>query len=582
MQSSIWSNDNIEESNSIHDTLNCREIFDQASDTDSTYFSLLNPNTILPIGLTEKRSSYVSLSNHSENSVFTEVISSKKGSQNNLACNKNDYPVTASNAEDVEAVIQDDDDDEENLLTSERTHFKPISYPDGYSFDIPNDLDNVEYFRSGTGSLYLDSEQYMELKVPCMKKEFSLKDGDQNVETDEEMHSIGQQDEEFVIKFCVKKNEKFCQTNEADFEEYERICMNAAMSYYNNFRTNWRYTEQILTDTRIDYVEDYGYVDDQLDEPKCLWNHSENHNNNNAQNRVWEACPTCQDSQSFPANRRLKDELHADGEEILSDLNYFQSLIIGNDWNDEASNELEPDDENIEYGTDGNLIDGVYHKVDKLVSNLLNFESKKALVKALDTDSDWESVTENNLLPFAYLFNCQNSNQRHDTSNLSDDEKVKIKQDASNGHTHKAPPDKHQLKSSIKFLNLCNYIDGELLKTDKMKVMPIKFVGFQNTSIVRNCRLERKRRHSACKNLYNSHFRHVKLSNYDDLSEAFGNHKSGIHSLANPNNNKMVIDDLSAFGADNSFYTKQTDASLIFRNNNILLKQIDLTRPLTR
>lgn len=328
----------------------------------------------------------------------------------------------------------------------------------------------------------------------------------------------------------------------------------------------------------------------------------------------------------------MKDELHADGEEILSDLNYFQSLIIGNDWHDETNNEIVTKDE-MEYTAD-NLIDRnrVYQKVDKFVHDLLKPETTKTLAKALDCNTDWENVAENDLLPFAYLFNCQNNNnnnnnnaskerQRRNTNhNLSDDEKVKIKQDqqCTEQHMQKSPPDKnrhHPIKSSVNFLNLCNYIDAEMWKCGKDKtidMMPFKLIQLQNT-VVRNSRLERKRRHSACKNLYN--YRHVKLAGCDasdffandimsekDSSFGYGNNGERLIMIGGGDGHTNSLDygigfetsDPAAFsaGAKHSedsgdgynYITKYwaTDASIIFKNNNLLLKQIDLTRPLTR
>lgn len=316
----------------------------------------------------------------------------------------------------------------------------------------------------------------------------------------------------------------------------------------------------------------------------------------------------------------MKDELHADGEEILSDLNYFQSLIIGNDWHDEtATSETASKDE--EYTAD-NLIDRnrVYQKVDKFVHDLLKPETTKTLAKALDTcNDDWENVAENDLLPFAYLFNCQNSNsnsnngnkekRRNINHNLSDDEKVKIKQDqqSTEQQMQKAPPDKnrhHPLKSSVNFLNLCNYIDAELWKCGgkekTIDMMPFKLIQLQNT-VVRNSRLERKRRHSACKNLYN--YRHIKLAggtyDYPDVFDddvtngnATGERLIMIGGDGHTNSldygigfEKTAGKFLSEDTVDGyNFITKYwaTDASIIFKNNNLLLKQIDLTRPLTR
>lgn len=298
--------------------------------------------------------------------------------------------------------------------------------------------------------------------------------------------------------------------------------------------------------------------------------------------------------------------------------------MIGNNWHDETSNnDIVTKDE--EYTAD-NLIDRnrVYQKVDKFVHDLLKPETTKTLAKALDTcNADWENVAENDLLPFAYLFNCQNNNNSNNNNNtnkekrrntnqinLSDDEKVKIKQDqqSTEQQMQKSPPDKnrqHPIKSSVNFLNLCNYIDAELWKCGKDKtidMMPFKLIQLQNT-VVRNSRLERKRRHSACKNLYN--YRHIKLAGYDypdvfgrdndekDPNFAYGNNGERLIMIGDEHTNSLdygIGFEASGKHSDDlvdgyNFITKYwaTDASIIFKNNNnLLLKQIDLTRPLTR
>ncbi|CAG9787903.1 unnamed protein product [Diatraea saccharalis] len=66
-------------------------------------------------------------------------------------------------------------DSREDLLTSTRTHFKPIrreadtetaKYADGDTFDIRGDLDQVEFFRSESGGVYSKSslERYLEYR----------------------------------------------------------------------------------------------------------------------------------------------------------------------------------------------------------------------------------------------------------------------------------------------------------------------------------------------------------------------------------------------------------------------------------
>ncbi|XP_063708111.1 uncharacterized protein LOC134836811 [Culicoides brevitarsis] len=584
LQTSIWSNSDNGDSRT-EDALQCREIFDQAPQANRS--------------LTEKRGSHISLSNHSEHSMFTEVITSKKGSSNNLLSH---FSSTATTSEAGKSDF--DAKEDENLLTSDRTHFKPIAYPDGYTFDISNNLDDVQFYRSESGSLFLDQDQYMELRMDNMRDDFY---GFSQLEAAEEMREDIDQDLKFVVKFFVTtQNEKCCQTDEQELD-------NAYTFYqsdigFDHFRTNWRYSEQVLADTKIDFSGGYSFDtdDDSIMSSKCIWSNAEGMNNNNNNNvgqnsehhRLWEACNTCQDTVSFPANRLLKDELHADGEEILADLNYFQSLIIGNDWHDETNNNEQPPSKDDDYLLQADtLIDRnrVYQKVDKFVNDLLKPETTKTLAKALDTcNADWENVAENDLLPFAYLFNCQTGNNKKEKRRTTSHNEQQVRMP----EVQKSPPDKnrdHPVKpSSVNFLNLCNYIDAELWKgKEKSNIGQLKLLQLQNT-VIRNSRLERKRRHSACKSLYN--YRHMKLVGYD-CSDVFDDETLIAYGANIGNTGKLInaehgmtfenITEKLLQGVEmdeHNFISKYwaTDASIIFKNNNLLLKQVDLTRPLTR
>lgn len=298
LQTSIWSNDgNGETKRNLDDALHCREIFDQASDTDSCYFSSLN-TTLNPLPTNEKRGSHISLSNHSEHSMFTEVVASKKGSSNNLLAQVPANPVDDCKANDeVDAIL---DKEDENLLTSDKTHFKPIAYPDGYTFDISNNLDDVKFYRSDSGSLFLDSEQYMELRMDHMRDEFYGFSHVEPANNDDEMRDANDPDEKFVVKFCVRQNEKCCQTDEQELDNVGGFGQLFATDMaFDHFRTSWRYSEQVLSDTRIDFSGDSFTEgdDDSVMSSKCIWSNAEGLNNNSGHtehHRLWEACNTCQ------------------------------------------------------------------------------------------------------------------------------------------------------------------------------------------------------------------------------------------------------------------------------------------------
>lgn len=107
----------------------------------------------------------------------------------------------------------------EDLLTSSRTHFRPIrqetaatsvsatssgpSYADGTTFAIRGSLERVQYRRTDSGSLYLQCEydaspkRYLEYRSP----ELEL---NRKIDADE-----------FRLHFRVKQNEVYCQTDGA-------------------------------------------------------------------------------------------------------------------------------------------------------------------------------------------------------------------------------------------------------------------------------------------------------------------------------------------------------------------------------
>lgn len=99
--------------------------------------------------------------------------------------------------------IRKDSDDKEDLLTSEKTHFRPISeksedssagkYVDGTTFVIPSNLDKVEYKLIEDGNFYLEDEN----GVLCKYREYKTK-YNQNA---------------FIPKYKVIDNDMACQTD---------------------------------------------------------------------------------------------------------------------------------------------------------------------------------------------------------------------------------------------------------------------------------------------------------------------------------------------------------------------------------
>lgn len=127
--------------------------------------------------------------------------------------------------------------EEEDLLTSTRTHFRPIKqetattgnadpcgshgsgahYADGTTFAIRSSLEHVNYRRSESGTLYLESgfdtpKKYMEYRIKDISS--GKCDPDKNNDDNNEESCCYSIEREFVLKFCVKQNEKCCQTEQ--------------------------------------------------------------------------------------------------------------------------------------------------------------------------------------------------------------------------------------------------------------------------------------------------------------------------------------------------------------------------------
>uniref|UniRef100_A0A1B6C707 Uncharacterized protein n=1 Tax=Clastoptera arizonana TaxID=38151 RepID=A0A1B6C707_9HEMI len=147
-------------------------------------------------------SSLNTLNHNKEDSSFTQVIPRTFSSVSNIVKDTNIVIPTFIQSPIVKK-------EEEDLLTSKRTHFRPIKhetasipipstsnglFPDGTTFPITGSLDQLSFHRTASGTMFLESDyntKYMEYK---------------NVE--DEMQS------EFVPKFKMSQNNKFCQTDD--------------------------------------------------------------------------------------------------------------------------------------------------------------------------------------------------------------------------------------------------------------------------------------------------------------------------------------------------------------------------------
>nr|CAD7395519.1 unnamed protein product [Timema poppensis] len=179
--------------------------------------------------------SYNALNHNKEDSSFTEVIPKQVAQQVSESFPSEEDQHVPSLEDDI--VKSEGEKDEEDLLTSSRTHFRPIRqesqdshvgngghYADGTTFAIPNNLDVVAFKRSESGALYIQTEmaddlpnKYMEYK----EKEPYFVIRHKSIECAGEPKNAL----EFIPKFQVCQNEKYCQTEETEATLPEEVFM---------------------------------------------------------------------------------------------------------------------------------------------------------------------------------------------------------------------------------------------------------------------------------------------------------------------------------------------------------------------
>lgn len=172
------------------------------SDIEGTTLLLNNPSNFFSAIGSNLHGSLTALNHNKEGSSFTEVIP-KVCMGLNVGTDKMVVEPTVQHSEN-DTIKKE----EEDLLTSMKTHFRPIkqeiveviaanngpTFPDGTTFPISNNLDEPNFHRSPGGGFYLDSD--------VNNKYFEYNDADDDTPS------------EFVPKFRVRQNEKFCQTEE--------------------------------------------------------------------------------------------------------------------------------------------------------------------------------------------------------------------------------------------------------------------------------------------------------------------------------------------------------------------------------
>lgn len=200
----------------------------------------------------------------------------------------------------------------ENLLTSMKTHFKPIkqesvevnasSYNDGSSFVGANFLEEVKFHRSESGSLFLGPDQkYMEYKRPDL--------------------TISP---EFIPKFRVCSNEKFCQTDDPPPEEDSSLDQNIESEFF--FPGDDRYLEDALNDECSPRIEIKGWVTTWPIGPSSsedIWSNDSRQPWVIGENENWNSSEGIGKREDYT---RLRREITQEGEQLLSDLRSINLL----------------------------------------------------------------------------------------------------------------------------------------------------------------------------------------------------------------------------------------------------------------
>ncbi|XP_044736077.1 uncharacterized protein LOC123298199 isoform X2 [Chrysoperla carnea] len=314
------------------------------------------------IDIKELNISFTKLNHNKENSVFTEVKPKETKSTRANDSNSALLRPHTNHATDTDTV-------EDDLLTSRRTHFCPIrldcgnkSYPstnllpDGSTFDIHGSPDKVLFRRTDSGTMFLESDyespkEYMEFKGTCS----SLTSLDSE-SSDDELGFVTNDASNFVLKFRVRQNEKYCQTDENESPSESphdvvpakrRICDTNELFFPGDeeladeidctcLENQSLFTKcKTHTLSECEQCGDSGWPTDlpgQFVVPSGLWNNE----------RIWSSreklCSSCgflnNDNKAPAPPRGLRDEVRQEGEQLLSDISSIQRLC----WFDLGTN----------------------------------------------------------------------------------------------------------------------------------------------------------------------------------------------------------------------------------------------------
>lgn len=279
--------------------------------------------------------SLIKLNHHKEKSSFTEVIPRSAPRATSSSLNKSTVCKADAASKKVEA-----EKDKDDLLTSVRSHFKPINekfefrgqqYADGTSFVIPNALDKINYKRSESGTMYIDSEYGFAKKYLEYKSESGA----------------------FVLKFNICQNDKACQTDFGTAVVESKAASEQSQFFFPDDDSNFLKEGKddglaMKTDSSIDDDAVNCRPNSMIGEFiwKCETKHCDKCNNNTAAwtkadtwqkqtvDNIWNGgdfCLTCLGVNNQPLNQQqtqLREDVSHDGEQLLSDLSSLQKCYM--------------------------------------------------------------------------------------------------------------------------------------------------------------------------------------------------------------------------------------------------------------
>ncbi|KAG8236668.1 hypothetical protein J437_LFUL014396, partial [Ladona fulva] len=379
------------------------------------------------------RESLEALNHSREESSFTEVvprISSKCNSclQSNSCETKFEWPAHPTSGSCVQQSKQNSEEEEveEDLLTSARTHFLPIRrlsidsssgmsesnsggvhYEDGTTFSIHSAMEQVSFYRSESGSLFLkeEGEENGDGKIVCKtpKKYMIYKGGFSFKGRMTDQDCCG-----FLPKFLVRQNEKSCQTDECE-EEFvvkasqksgkEGRCMGNVMEESEEGDVDFFFPGDANLADDLDRMEeeveeksekqsgngsgvarkpDDAFVLDsdswlkaapaicqcssmltlEQGRPISIW--EQKGCSGNCWNKIWKSSPDspyCMLQQVDMMHRKeggelqsklLREELSEEGEQLFADLHMVRQMYLGLEWMGSDENEDNAEQEEIE------------------------------------------------------------------------------------------------------------------------------------------------------------------------------------------------------------------------------------------